>query len=224
MGHNWDIVVDFTSFLNYNSGMDKSTQNEEKSKSKPDDLTYRQELFCQEYVSDPDLNATKAAIRAGYSKISAAVIACENLNKPNIKVRIEQLMSRRLKRLQTTQDDIFNELKRIAFSDMRKVAAWNGSTVVLKNSEELEEDDAACVESVSQVETKDGGSLSIKLHSKTKALELLARHAGMLNDKLNVGGQKDNPVNISNIWNMVNPDTKEKLIELESNANEIALS
>lgn len=54
-------------------------------------LTNKQEVFCQEYLID--LNATQAAIRAGYSIKTAKDIACENLAKPNINERIAELMA-----------------------------------------------------------------------------------------------------------------------------------
>lgn len=55
-------------------------------------LTPKQDRFCQEYVVD--LNGTQAAIRAGYSQKTAAVIAAENLTKPNIHERINELQTK----------------------------------------------------------------------------------------------------------------------------------
>ena len=52
-------------------------------------LTAKQQTFCEEYLID--LNATQAAIRAGYSKKTATDIACENLAKPNISHEIARL-------------------------------------------------------------------------------------------------------------------------------------
>jgi phage terminase small subunit len=114
--------------------------------------------------------------------------------KPEIQSRISVLQEERSKRCQVTQDEVIHELKRLGFSDMRKFAKWNGDDVTLKDSDELTDDDAACVESLGQTTSLNGGSLSFKLHSKPKALELLARHLGMLNDKMSLGGQKDNPL------------------------------
>ena len=56
-------------------------------------LTAKQEMFCLEYLID--LNATQAAIRAGYSLKTAKDIACENLTKPNIQARISEAMKER---------------------------------------------------------------------------------------------------------------------------------
>lgn len=55
------------------------------------------ELFCKEYLID--LNATQAAIRAGYSEKTAKDMGCENLAKPNIQERITELKAGREKRL-----------------------------------------------------------------------------------------------------------------------------
>jgi phage terminase small subunit len=54
-----------------------------------DELTEKQKIFCREYIFD--WNGTRAAKAAGYSENTAAVIASENLNKPNIKAYIEEI-------------------------------------------------------------------------------------------------------------------------------------
>lgn len=145
-------------------------------------LSPKRERFCQEYIID--LNETQAAIRAEYSKESAYSQGSRLLKNAKVKARIAQLMAERAKRCEVKQDDVIVELKRLGFSDMRNLAEWNSVQVKLKESSELSDADAACVESVSQTISKDGGSLSIKLHSKTKSLELLARHLGILHDKI----------------------------------------
>ena len=52
-------------------------------------LKEKQEKFCTEYLACG--NATEAAIRAGYSKKNARIIAAENLSKPNIQARLKEL-------------------------------------------------------------------------------------------------------------------------------------
>lgn len=54
------------------------------------ELTDRQKLFCDEYTKD--LNATQAAIRAGYSEDSARQIGSENLSKPYLASEIKRLL------------------------------------------------------------------------------------------------------------------------------------
>ena len=72
------------------------------------ELNDKQKLFCQEYLKD--LNATQAAIRAGYSEKTARNIACENLTKPYIQEYIQELQEGIKKRNQITVDEIMQDL------------------------------------------------------------------------------------------------------------------
>ena len=72
-------------------------------------MTPKQERFVQEYLVD--LNATQAAIRAGYAKKRADAIGYENLRKPEIAKAIEAAQSKRAKRIEITQDYVLERLK-----------------------------------------------------------------------------------------------------------------
>lgn len=71
-------------------------------------LTAKQQRFCDEYLID--LNATQAAIKAGYSAKTAKVIGSENLTKPNIKEYIEERMAEKEKKLIADQDEVLKYL------------------------------------------------------------------------------------------------------------------
>lgn len=71
-------------------------------------MTAKQQRFCDEYLID--LNATQAAIRAGYSEKTAAVIATENLRKPNIRDYIEKRMAEKEESLIAKQDEVLKYL------------------------------------------------------------------------------------------------------------------
>ena len=71
-------------------------------------LTAKQQRFCEEYLVD--LNATQAAIRAGYSKKTAQVISAENLTKPIIKEYIEKRMAEKEDALIAKQDEVLKYL------------------------------------------------------------------------------------------------------------------
>ena len=71
-------------------------------------LTDKQRKFCDEYLID--LNATQAAIRAGYSPKTARMIANENLTKPYIKEYIEKRMAEKEKELIADQDEVLKYL------------------------------------------------------------------------------------------------------------------
>ena len=71
-------------------------------------LTSKQQRFCDEYLID--LNATQAAIRAGYSKKTARQIAQETLTKPYIKEYIDARMAEKEKQLIADQDEVLRYL------------------------------------------------------------------------------------------------------------------
>lgn len=84
-------------------------------------LTPKQERFVEEYLID--LNATQAAIRAGYSPNTAKDIGCENLVKPNIRACIDKEMAERSKRTGINKDRVIRELARLAFVNANDVIA-----------------------------------------------------------------------------------------------------
>lgn len=71
-------------------------------------MTAKQQRFCDEYLID--LNATQAAIRAGYSKKTAGVTAAENLRKPIISEYIEKRMAEKEAALIASQDEVLQYL------------------------------------------------------------------------------------------------------------------
>lgn len=71
-------------------------------------LTAKQQRFCDEYLID--LNATQAAIRAGYSEKNARNIASENLAKPNIREYVEDRLAEKEAALIAGQDEVLKYL------------------------------------------------------------------------------------------------------------------
>lgn len=141
-------------------------------------LTPKQRRFVEEYLVD--LNATQAAIRAGYSEKTAYSIGMENLRKPQIASSIQGAMDRRSDRTTVTQDKVVRELARIAFVDPTKVINFANGAVL----ESLSEDDRAAL---SGVKVKDGDIFierEVKLCDKLRALELLGKHMGMFTDNV----------------------------------------
>lgn len=84
-----------------------------------EDLTPKQKQFCEEYIID--LNATQAAIRAGYSPKTANRIASENLSKLDIQNYICELKNKRQERIEYTQDDVMKDLLEIKNRCMQAV-------------------------------------------------------------------------------------------------------
>lgn len=154
-------------------------------------LTDKQNVFVAEYLID--LNATKAAIRAGYSEKNAFKIGSDLLQKSTIQAALQQRMKDREARTAITADRVLKELARIAFGDPRKVMVWGPKGVTLNDSESLTPDEAAMVAEASETTSANGGSIKLKLNDRLKALELLGKHLGMFSDKLELSGSVSRP-------------------------------
>ena len=146
-------------------------------------MTKKQKRFVEEYLID--LNATQAAIRAGYSPDTAKSIGSENLTKPDIQARIAKAMAERSRRTGVNADRVIMELAKIAFVNASDVIDADTATV---KADALPEDTAA-IQSV-KVKTfgEDGLEREVKMADKLKALELLGKHLGMFKDKVELSG------------------------------------
>lgn len=146
-------------------------------------LTEKQQRFVEEYLID--LNATQAAIRAGYSAKTADQQGSRMLANVKVQQAISVAMAERSKRTGINQDRVVLELARIAFVKMTDLVDSHG-----RIKDGASEDDIACIESVKykQSESETGSSVEreVKISPKLKALELLGKHLGMWNDKLDV--------------------------------------
>jgi len=149
-------------------------------------LTKKQKRFVQEYLID--LNATQAAIRAGYSTQTAYSIGDENLKKPEIKNAIEKALAERSRRTGVNADRVILELAKIAFVNPTDVINMDEATV---RGEANREDTAAIASvKVKRIPTDDGDIVEreVRTYDKIKALELLGKHLGMFTDKFKVEG------------------------------------
>lgn len=147
-------------------------------------LTPKQALFCKEYLID--LNATQAAIRAGYSKKTAQRIGSENLSKPLIAAEIQRLMDVRSNRTLVTADRVINEIAKLAFINTQDILNEDGS---LKSINEWSRDDAAAIQEITEDSIGKGDDAlitrrKVKLSDKKSNLELLGRHLKLFTDKI----------------------------------------
>ena len=167
-------------------------------------LTKKQKIFVDEYMID--LNATQAAIRAGYSPDTAGSIGSENLKKPEIRARIEKAMAERSKRTGINQDRIIMELAKIALLNPKGLVNFDEATI----KEDATDEDVAAVASVKvkRFPTKDGEGVEreVKMYDKTKALELLGRHLGMFKDKVEVSGLDEEKKKLEDILQQIRGD------------------
>jgi phage terminase small subunit len=174
-------------------------------------LKAKQQLFVQEYLVD--LNATQAAIRAGYSVNCASEIGYENLRKPHIAAAIDSAL---MELGGITRARIIDELGAIAFADIGTIVTWEeeitdyepgtefgldgelmiagnrGITRVIRSKVNVLPSttiDPKVRRLISEVSQTDKGSIKIKLCDKLAALDKLARALGMYTDNLDVAGK-----------------------------------
>ncbi|NBM56991.1 terminase small subunit [Proteus sp. G2669] len=142
-------------------------------------LTDKQEMFCREYLID--LNATQAAIRAGYSEKTANRTASENLSKPDIQLRTSELLKKRGDRLQIDADYVLKRLVEIDQMDVLDILrddgklkpvsewpkTWRKTLSGLDISTTIRDYDESIEETILK---------KIKWPDKVKNLELLGKH------------------------------------------------
>ena len=157
-------------------------------------LTPKQKKFIREYKLNGG-NATKAAIKAGYSKKTAEIIGFENLRKPNIKAALEQKEAELEKKYDISEERIIRELELIGFSDLKNYIDIETDTgaVRSKGFKDMPGDSSRALESISEDriihESYDGSKIVVndkrkfKTHSKIEALKLLANIKGMTREK-----------------------------------------
>lgn len=146
-------------------------------------LTPKQQRFVEEYLVD--LNATQAAIRAGYSERTANEQAARLLVKVGIQEAIQAGRQAQQRRTQITADATLREIARVAFSDIRKLFRPDGT---LKLPHELDDETAAFVASIetdeSVIQIDESSKITtltrkVKLWNKLDALGKLVKHLGL---------------------------------------------
>ena len=148
-------------------------------------LTEKQKRFVEEYLID--LNATQAAIRAGYSAKTANEQGARLLVNVSIQKAISRAMTARSNRTNISQERVVNELAKIAFLNIADLIDQNGN---MKSN--VSRDDMAGIEWIRSkgIETENGyvRETEFRVTSKLKALELLGRHLGMFTDRVELSG------------------------------------
>lgn len=140
------------------------------------ELTSKQLKFCEEYLVD--LNATQAAIRAGYSEKTAKEIGCENLTKPNIAEKVAELKAQRSARVEITADYVISSLHKVAERCMQE-------------------------ESVRGQDGEVTGEYKFEHSGANKSLELLGKHLGLFVDRKELSGPNGKPIETSSVFEFV---------------------
>lgn len=153
-------------------------------------MTPKQEMFCREFLID--LNGTQAAIRAGYSAKTANRIATENLSKPDIKRRIEELKQQRQEVIGVDASYVLQRLIDIDQMDARDILNDDGSVKPIYDWPDVWRQSISGVDlmEISNSENVAATLKKIKWPDKIKNLELLGRHVSVaaFKDRLELSG------------------------------------
>ena len=143
-------------------------------------LTAKQQRFCDEYLID--LNATQAAIRAGYSKKTARAIGCENLMKPDIKEYIEKRMAEKEAALVADQDEVMKYLTSVMRREHKEFVV-----VTLQTKTEkwvMDEETGKMKKQSITEETPAVVDIPARLSDANRAAELLGKAYGLYTDRI----------------------------------------
>ena len=159
-----------------------------KAKPRGQVLTPQQERFVSEYLID--LNATQAAIRSGYSEKGADVRGSKLLVIGKVARAVAAGKSRQLQTAELSAARVLEELRRLAFSDIRSLFDLDGN---LRSIHELTAEQAACIASLEVIiknAAAGDGHLDtvhkLKVWDKTRSLEMLAKHFKLLTEQIEV--------------------------------------
>lgn len=151
-----------------------------------EELTDKQRLFVHEYLKD--LNASKAALRAGYSEASAYNQGYELMKMPLVQAEIQKAMDERAERVNISAAKILKRLDDIADIDIGEAYDDNGRLLPIK---EMPVHIRKAISSVKVYEdfidsTKIGEIREVKFWDKLKSNELLGKHLKLFTDVLDV--------------------------------------
>lgn len=151
-------------------------------------LTAKQARFVEEYLID--LNATQAAIRAGYSEKTAHSIGAENLIKPEIQNAIAEAQAKRSERTKIDADYVLQRLVAIDQMDVLDIMDDDGNVKPLRDWPKIWRQYISNIETIS-VDDGEGWLKKIKWPDKVKNLELLGKHisVGAFKDKVEHSGK-----------------------------------
>lgn len=155
------------------------------------EMTNKQKRFCDEYLVD--LNATQAAIRAGYSKKTAYSIGDENLKKPDIQEYIQKRLEEKEDALIAKQDEVLKYLTAV----MRREKSESVVVTLSKEkSEYVPDDNGDLRRRTIKEEVSEVVEIPARLSDANKAAELLGKAYGIYTERVETDVDAELNINI----------------------------
>ncbi len=152
-------------------------------------LSKKQRIFIDEYLKC--WNATRAAIKAGYSEHSARTIGCENLTKPNISEEIQ----RRLDESAMSADEVIQAVGEIGRADISDFIEIDEKTGRIKNIDFSKAKKAGKLHLIKSI-TPTANGLKVELHDRMRALELMGKRYKLFTDRVEHTGEDGAPITV----------------------------
>lgn len=188
-------------------------------------LSPRRSRFVTEYLVG--LNATQAAIRAGYSPRTAKQQGSRLLTHVDVIAAMEARQEDLADENTVTPERVVAELARIAFARYGTYAKLEGDELILTDTDDLPDGADAAISEITQVTTVTGKrTVRVKLHNKIDALDKLGRVLGLFVDRLHVTGQVERPLRhftvdeLTKMLEAVDQDESSKAL-IEGEAHEV---
>ena len=157
-------------------------------------MTAKQQRFCDEYLID--LNATQAAIRAGYSEKTARVIAAENMSKPIIREYIDKRLADKEKELIADQDEVMKYLTSVMRREKKEHIVV---TVQRETSTYVPDDEGKMRKQTIKEEVPEIVAIPSQLRDSNKAAELLGKAYGIYTERVDVDADAELNINIKRV-------------------------
>lgn len=178
-------------------------------------LTRRQAAFVEEFTID--LNATQAAIRAGYAEKNAHVQACDLLNKPQVAQAVAEAKAQRASRVGMVADTVLSEMSLLSHSCLEHYVIDDQGQVKL-----AEGAPAGAMRAIQSIKRRvevhparkddpESGykvyNVELKLWDKPAPLKLMGRHVGLFPDRVEHTGANGGPIEVAEIRRVIVPST-----------------
>jgi phage terminase small subunit len=162
----------------------------------------RREIFIREYLKN--LNATRAAIAAGYSEKTARAAASRLLTNVDIKKRVEEALAKKTDKLDISVERVLGELSKLAFSNMLDYMNTQQDGSAYTDLSKLTREQAAAIQEVTVDEYTEGRGKNsrnvkrtrVKLADKRGSLELLGKYLKLFTDRQEISGDANNAIRV----------------------------